>query len=160
MDTLGDPYHEPTVKSAKEQHIDRLIEKQKKIDDAKIALIHKALEKGIPLQDEVYLELLQFYPYYQEVLNRRQKEMQFAKRQQERIKLGEKPIVYKFEKFIRGRSNLSPQRNTIDVETVDNPEPSQDDLIRHYESILNQYEHDLEEIKVMGQSIDKDVITE
>lgn len=30
----------------------------------------------------------------------------------------------------------------------------------YYEQILKQYEHDLEEIKVMGSSIEKDVITE
>lgn len=41
-----------------------MIAKQKKIDDAKIALVHVALEKGIPLKDELYMELLSIYPFY------------------------------------------------------------------------------------------------
>jgi hypothetical protein len=31
----------------------------------RIAIIHKALEKGIPLpDDEVYLEMIELYPFY------------------------------------------------------------------------------------------------
>ena len=61
-------------KNEKQRILYDKIKRQKKIDDVKIMLYLKALEKGIPLyDDEVYVELLSMYPYYQRKLEERQK---------------------------------------------------------------------------------------
>ena len=52
-------------RNEKERILFARIKKQKQIDDRKIALVYKALEKGIALpEDELYLELLAMYPHY------------------------------------------------------------------------------------------------
>lgn len=78
--------------------------------------MHKALEKGIPLEDDqLYHEMLELYPYYQERLKEKQRLINKIKREKERIARGERPAKYGFEEQIKGKSNL----NFIDVETVD-----------------------------------------
>lgn len=38
--------------------------RQNKIDKLRIAVIYKALEKGVPIDDEVYYQALEVYPQY------------------------------------------------------------------------------------------------
>jgi hypothetical protein len=53
------------------------------IDDAKIQLVYKALEKGIPLHDDqLYIDLLQVYPYYQQRLKDKQDQIARIKKSQ------------------------------------------------------------------------------
>ena len=69
FDTMGDIYDEneslDNPKNDSERILFAKIKKQKEIDDKRINLVYKALEKGIPLaDDELYIELLEMYPYY------------------------------------------------------------------------------------------------
>lgn len=51
--------------------------------------------------------------------------------------------MYKFEKLIKGRANLSPRRNTIDVESVEDENLKIEEQMAKYEQILKDYEMDL-----------------
>ena len=52
---------------------DRIMKRQKQIDDAAIAVTLKALDAGIPLHgDKVYEDLLDRYPHYQQKSLKRQ----------------------------------------------------------------------------------------
>ena len=50
----------------------RKLRMQQKIDDARIALVHEALTKGVELEgNDLYYEMLDHYPYYQKILSTR-----------------------------------------------------------------------------------------
>jgi hypothetical protein len=73
LETLGDQIDEEESldrpKNERDKILFKRIKKQKEIDDQRIKLVYKALEKGIPLQDDyLYRELLAMYPYYQNKL--------------------------------------------------------------------------------------------
>ena len=77
LDTMGDSIDEQQSldhpKTETDRQLFKRIKKQKLIDDQRISLVFKALEKGIPLQDdELYRELLAIYPYYQNILSEKQ----------------------------------------------------------------------------------------
>ena len=82
LDTMGDNYDEneslDRPKNEKERVLYSKIKKQKEIDDKRIQLVYKALERGIPLPDDhLYRELLAIYPFYQQRLS--EKQAQIAK---------------------------------------------------------------------------------
>jgi len=156
FDTMGDDYDEDESLDHPKNERDRVtfakIKKQKEIDDKRINLVYKALERGIPLpDDDLYVEMLQIYPYYQRVLAENQERINKIKRVREE---GRKPGArYKFEERIKGRSNL----NTIDVETVEvKPDADQE----YYDKILRDYEAELKEIQTLSEAIEEDVIKE
>ncbi len=156
FDTMGDIYDEneslDNPKNDSERILFAKIKKQKEIDDKRINLVYKALEKGIPLaDDELYIELLEMYPYYQRVLQEKQDRINKIKKQREEGMTSR--TKYKFEEKIRGKSNLS----FIDVETVEE-KPDKDQ--EYFERIIKDYEEELKEIQLMSSSIDEDVIKE
>lgn len=77
LDTMGEPINNEDEsldhpRNEKERVIYGKIKEQKRIDDARIILLHKALDKGIPLWDDpVYQDALNMYPYYQKKLEHR-----------------------------------------------------------------------------------------
>lgn len=50
---------------------EKMMRKQKLIDDISVGVIMKALDKGIELDDEVYREMLEQFPHYQVKLENR-----------------------------------------------------------------------------------------
>lgn len=69
----------------------------------------------------------------------------------------EKVQKYKFEEKYKGRRNLS----VIDIEPVDSS--AQDKMeadLNYYENVLKEYEKDIEFVKTLSKSIEKDVIDE
>lgn len=158
FDPMGDDYDEQQSLDNPKNDKDRIefakIKKQKQIDDKKIRLIHTALEKGIPLDDDIYRELLDVYPYYQEKLRDRQASIKRIKGMRDEVERQGKVSKYKFEDKIRGRNNL----NFIDVETVAHS-PKEHDYA-YYEQFLAEYQKDLVEIQKLHSTIEEDVIKE
>ena len=75
------------------------------------------------MNDEpAYMDMLSVYPYYQEILDKRQREVQRAKKLKAIAEKNEKPILYKFEERL-GRSNLA---KTIDIEALDRSKVDRD----------------------------------
>eukprot|EP00347_Sterkiella_histriomuscorum_P017245 403350129 len=140
-----------------------MIKTQRKIDDARVMMYMKALEKGIPLYDDpVYNELLALYPYYQKKLSQKQNQIQKVKLKMEREAKDNKTYKYKFELQLKGgRGNLAPRDdpNIIDVEFNDN---SQEKDIEYYNELLKQYERDQQEIQKMNQALSntQDIFTD
>jgi hypothetical protein len=119
LDTMGDQIDEQESldhpKNESERQLYKRIRKQKEIDDQRISLVYRALEKGIPLQDDqLYIDLLSIYPYYQNILADKQKQIQKIKKMKDEYAKTGKRAQYKFEEKIKGRNNLS----YIDVEIV------------------------------------------
>jgi len=121
-----------------------------------MAVLHAALEKGVPLpEDELYYELLSVYPYYQKKLKERQEMVEKVKRRQQMAdKERRKLFKYKFEEKLRGK---------LEVMT-DSFEGSPDDhfeaQMAKYNKILEDYNHDIEEMRNLRAQIQQDVITE
>ena len=64
------------------QILDQRILEQKKIDDARIAIVYEALSRGVELKNnQLYSELLQEYPYFQKILSDRKQTLQKLKQQ-------------------------------------------------------------------------------
>ncbi|CDW83616.1 UNKNOWN [Stylonychia lemnae] len=148
-----------SLKYQKEKEEQARILKQTKIDAMRLLLIKKALDKGIPLEDDpVYVDLLATYPYYQKRLAERQRAIEKARRKSEQEEKDQRPIRYKFEERIRGRANLAPQQysDILDVEPVDD---TQEKEYEKYQQILEDYQKDFDEIKNLSQTIEPDVIT-
>lgn len=161
LDTLGDQGIDEeqsldNPRTETDRQLFRRIKKQKYIDDQRIQLVYKALEKGIPLQDDhLYREMLAMYPYYQNILAEKQAQIAKIKRMKELHAKTGKRTQYKFEQQIKGKANL----NFIDVETVDQEqEPAQEKDFAYYDQLLTQYEQDLKEIQTMSETIEDDVI--
>jgi hypothetical protein len=69
---------------------DRMMKKQKIIDDAAIYHIMKALDTGVPLKDDpVYLSMLESYPFYQVKLEKRQKAIEAMRKLVKNVDNGE-----------------------------------------------------------------------
>ena len=63
---LGQPESQP------QEVLPKKLQMQKRIDDARIGLVHEALTKGVELEgNDLYYELLDHYPYYQKILSTR-----------------------------------------------------------------------------------------
>ena len=56
------------------------MKKLKRIDDAMIGITLRALENGIPLNDDVYIDMLNTYPHYQVKLENRRKTIENLKK--------------------------------------------------------------------------------
>ena len=59
-----------------QRNIEKRIEEQKRIDDARIAVVYEALSRGVELKDnELYTDMLDQYPYFQKKLQQRKSAM-------------------------------------------------------------------------------------
>lgn len=68
--------------AAELRDLDRRIERQHKIDDARIALVYEALSKGVELENnQLYQDMLEEYPYFQKIRSERKQ----AIKQMERL---------------------------------------------------------------------------
>lgn len=76
------------------------------------------------------------YPYYQNILADKQAQITKIKKMKELQAKTGKRTHYKFEQQIKGKANL----NFIDVETVNQEEPTQEKDFAYYDQLLSQYE--------------------
>lgn len=60
---------------AKEADATRVFQRQKRLDDAAVGIILKALETGMRLDDPIYTEMLAQYPHFQVKLEQRENEI-------------------------------------------------------------------------------------
>lgn len=106
---------------SEEKKHEKMMARQRKIDDASVALILQALDNGIALpNDPVYKEMLEQYPHYQVKLEGRNKKIKEIKDKIEgKIPHSQQQPKYKFE-HLKGRRNLSNKFEgvIVDVQTV------------------------------------------
>ena len=70
--SLREDVHLGQSKNGPQQALPKRLQMQKRIDDAKAALVAEALTKGVELEgNALYYEVLDYYPYYQKVLRTR-----------------------------------------------------------------------------------------
>ena len=127
---------------------------QRKIDNARIAIVHEALDKGIELKDnDLYYSMLKEYPVYQKKLGQRKKALNAFKRLAKIEDTKGKSSKYKFE-----QKYLSHKKSQIEIETTIDEQQSAYDK---YQELLRQYEKDLAEIKAKEKDIPAgDVLTD
>ena len=124
-----------------------MMRKQKEQDDRSIAIILKALEQGIELEnDEVYDQLIKEYPHYEHKREVRQNKIKQLKK-----KIADpitKAYKYKFEKY-RGLPNLESKDKVAEVIDVE-PVPPEEDValqIAQYRRQLEEYEAEEKQIR-------------
>ena len=93
---------------------------QQRIEDARIALVHEALTKGVELEgNDLYYEMLGEYPYYQKILSTRKQAISRLGRLAKMQDPSEpRRAKYKFEEkyLTSGQSEVTEVETTVDNE--------------------------------------------
>ena len=78
---MHDDAHHPKQESHREKALNKKLFMQRKIDDAKIALVYEALTKGVELEgNDLYYEMLDYYPHFQNIFSKRKAALNKFKR--------------------------------------------------------------------------------
>mmetsp|Transcript_7506 Transcript_7506/g.11699 ORF Transcript_7506/g.11699 Transcript_7506/m.11699 type:complete len:203 (+) Transcript_7506:614-1222(+) len=148
-------------KSANKLKQDKIMADLRKLEKYQVLSVMKALEQGVRLKDSIYDEMIDEYPHYKKIRDKREQRTENLKTLITLIKdrnAPKKEFQYAFEKFARsGRRNLSekpfdpseelpkkgPTIDTTSFETEGDPE----ELFEKYSSMLDKIDKEDETVQ-------------